>query len=84
MAAVLTNGDDLPGNPVEYEIVKLKKQTTKVHRYFDAGEFIMSRTELEWLRDALRRNRADLIGYIASVGDDRSVNDSGDTQGREE
>ena len=54
-----------PRNYVEYEVAKLKEKTAALHRYFDAGEFSMSRTELEWLIDYLSGVKTDIINYIA-------------------
>ncbi|MBN1760647.1 MAG: hypothetical protein JW863_20125 [Chitinispirillaceae bacterium] len=59
-----------PHNIVEYEVAKLKEKTADIHRYFDAGEFSMSRTELEWLKEYLSGVKMKLINYIASLQED--------------
>lgn len=61
-----------PQNYVEYEITKLKEKTADIHRYFDAGEFSMSRTELEWQIDYLSGVKTEIINYIASSKDTSS------------
>ena len=63
---VTTTEKPVPQNYIEYEVEKLKEKTAGIHRYFDAGEFSMSRSELEWLISYLSGVKMDIINHVVS------------------
>ncbi len=54
-----------PGWNIVFERVdKMKNKTVKVHRYFDAGEFMISAQDLVWLTEAVKRSEIEILNYF--------------------
>lgn len=51
-------------NIVFEKVDKMKNKTTKVHRYFDAGEFMISALDLVWLTEAVKRSEIEILNYF--------------------
>jgi hypothetical protein len=51
-------------NVVFEKVDKLKKKTTKIHQYFDLGEFTMSAQDLVWLNEELKKSETEMRGYF--------------------
>ncbi len=51
-------------NVVFEEVDKLKNKTTKIHQYFDLGEFAVSTQDLVWLTDELKKSETEMRGYF--------------------
>jgi hypothetical protein len=51
-------------NIVFEKIDKLKNKTVKVHRYFDAGEFMISAQDLVWLTDEVKKSEIEILNYF--------------------
>ncbi len=51
-------------NIVFEKVDKLKNKTVKVHRYFDAGEFMISAQDLVWLNEAVKKSEIEILNYF--------------------
>jgi hypothetical protein len=51
-------------NVVFEKVDKLKNKTSKIHQYFDLGEFAVSAQDLVWLTDELKRSETEMLGYF--------------------
>jgi hypothetical protein len=51
-------------NVVFEKVDKLKNKTSKIHQYFDLGEFTVSAQDLVWLTDELKKSETDMLGYF--------------------
>ncbi len=51
-------------NVVFEKVDKLKNKTSKIHQYFDLGEFAVSAQDLVWLADELKRSETEMLGYF--------------------
>jgi len=51
-------------NVVFEKVDKLKNKTTKIHQYFDLGEFAVSAQDLVWLTDELKKSETEMRGYF--------------------
>lgn len=51
-------------NIVFEKVDKMKSKTVKVHKYFDAGEFMISAQDLVWLCDQVKKSQTEILNYF--------------------
>ena len=51
-------------NVVFEKVDKLKNKTSKIHQYFDVGEFTVSAQDLVWLTDELKKSETEMLNYF--------------------
>ena len=51
-------------NVVFEKVDKLKNKTSKIHQYFDLGEFSVSAQDLVWLTDELKKSETEMLTYF--------------------
>jgi hypothetical protein len=51
-------------NVVFEKVDKLKNKTTRIHQYFDLGEFTASAQDLIWLNDELKKSETEMRSYF--------------------
>jgi len=51
-------------NVVFEKVDKLKNKTTKIHQYFDLGEFSVSAQDLVWLSDEVKKSETEMRSYF--------------------
>jgi len=81
-AVVVPDTETVPRNLVSFEVEKLREHTADIHRFFDAGEFSMSRSELEWLIERVSKVTSEIITYTA-LQDRDTTNSSNNGKGVE-
>ncbi len=51
-------------NIVFEKVDKIKNKTVKVHKYFDAGEFMISAQDLVWLCDEVKKSETEIMNFF--------------------